>query len=77
MICALSGCWIISAFEIHSRYRSLIMTVFAHDSEKEEEIWRYYYINGGMNLVIGSTLERYTNMYHKLKLCNEYFNARR
>jgi len=32
----LSGCWIISAFEIHSRFHSLIMTVFAHDVAKKE-----------------------------------------
>lgn len=31
----LSGCWIISAFEIHSRFHSLIMTVFAHDRARK------------------------------------------
>ena len=33
----LSGCWIISAFEIHSRFHSLIMTVFAHDRAGKRE----------------------------------------
>lgn len=31
----LSGCWIISAFEIHSRFHSPVMTVFAHDVVKK------------------------------------------
>lgn len=36
-VLCLSGCWIISAFEIHSRFHSLIMTVFAHDRARKSE----------------------------------------
>lgn len=31
----LRGCWIISVIENHSRFHSLIMTVFAHDRARE------------------------------------------
>lgn len=35
-VCVLSGCRIISASEIHSRFHRAVMIMFAHDRKKEE-----------------------------------------
>lgn len=59
----LRGCGIISAIENHSRFHSLIMTVFAHDRARE----------GGVRISVITTdmegwLESCTNTYEELKL---------
>lgn len=48
-VLCLTGCWIISAIENHSRFHSLIMTVFAHDRARgggQDQC--YYHRRGGM-----------------------------
>lgn len=36
-VCVLSGCRIISASEIHSRFHRAVMIMFAHDSARKKE----------------------------------------